>query len=261
MIRSAYFIYMRQDQQLTGTGFKSEVAHSSQSINMPNSEWLHFAERSGRRGREWAEEYRRHSSKVELGAHALQQMRAGHLEQGGGLLREFVGEVESVDGEPASVRAVLDRYRHGIEGYYLYCRGEFAGAEQCMRVAHNAVARALNKAEWLLLLAVHCTEFRMHQARIARNQRRWPVMQACIAQVRAMMCDRLPLCEPEDGRKIWWSGFHPFFAALAPLTEEETRFAHTLLDPQERERLFNQFVRGMLRSPGNSASYPAHLGR
>jgi hypothetical protein len=157
MIRSAYFIYMRQDQQLTGTGFKSEVAHSSQSINMPNSEWLHFAERSGRRGREWAEEYRRHSSKVELGAHALQQMRAGHLEQGGGLLREFVGEVESVDGEPASVRAVLDRYRHGIEGYYLYCRGEFAGAEQCMRVAHNAVARALNKAEWLLLLAVAST--------------------------------------------------------------------------------------------------------
>lgn len=54
----------------------------------------------------------------------------------------------------------------------------------------------------------------------------------------------LPLCETEDGRQIWWSNFKPFFDALAPLTDEETRIANTLLDPQERERLFDKFVHG-----------------
>ena len=87
-------------------------------IKMPNCDWLHFAERSGREGREWAEEYRCHLAKLELGNRALQYMREGHLEQGGDLLREFSGQVEGVCGEPASLRAVLDRYRHGVEGYY-----------------------------------------------------------------------------------------------------------------------------------------------
>lgn len=183
-------------------------------------------------------------------------MREGRLEQGEEFLREFIEQVEGVCGEPTSVRAVLDRYRHGIEGYYFYCRGEFDDAERSMRFAHDAVARALGEAGWLLLLAVHCQEFCMHRARIARNRRRWPEMQSCISQARAMMSDRLPLCETEDGRKIWWSGFEPFFAARAPLSDEEARVADTLLNPQERERLFDQFVRDMLRSSGTGGRYP-----
>jgi hypothetical protein len=223
---------------------------------MPNCDWLHFAERCGREGRGWAEQYRSHAAKLALGGSALQRMREGRVEQGGELLREFICQVEGVCGEPASVRAVLDRYRHGIEGYYFYCRGEFDAAERSMRAAHDAVARALGEAGWLLLLAVHCQEFCMHRARIARNRRRWSEMQSCISQARAMMSDRLPLCETEDGRKIWWSGFEPFFAAQAPLSDEEARVADTLLNPQERERLFDQFVREMLRSSGNGGRYP-----
>lgn len=222
---------------------------------MQNCDWLHFAERSGPEGQEWAEKYRQHWSTMELGNRTLQQMREGNLEQGGQLLQEFIAQVESVNGEPASLRAVLDRYRHGIEGYYFYSRSEFAPAQQSMRLAHVAVARALNTSDWLLLLAVHCQEFCLHQGRIARNQHRWPEMQARIAEARAMMCDGLPLCETEDGKKIWWSNFQPFFDALTPLTDEEARIANALLDLQERERLFDKFVRGMLRSPGNNSRY------
>jgi hypothetical protein len=215
---------------------------------MQDREWLYYAERSGREGRAWAVEYRRHSDTAKLGERALKSMRENQMEQAGQLLREFIDGVERVDGEPHSVRAVLDRYRHGIEAYYFYCRKEFALAEQSMRSAHGAVARALDKSEWLLLLSTHCQEFCLHQARIARNQQQWPKMQACIAQARAMMSGRIPLCETEAGKKIWWSSLPVFFDALAPLTEEEARFANTLINPQERERLFDQFVRGMLRS-------------
>lgn len=190
---------------------------------------------------------------MELGNRTLQLLREGKLEDGERALQEFTAEVEKVSCKPDSVRAVLDRYRHGIEGYYFYVRKEFAPAHQSMRLAHDAVARALSTSDCLLMLAVHCQEFCMHQARIARNQHRWPEMQARIAEARAMMWDRLPLCETENGKKIWWSNLQPFFDALAPLTNEEFRVANTLLDPQERERLFDKFVRGMLRSQGNSS--------
>jgi hypothetical protein len=218
--------------------------------------WLHFAIRTGPEAREWAEGYQRHFDKLELGTSALTHFREGHLESGEGLLREFIDQVEGVPAtEPASLRAVLDRFRYGIEGYYFYCKREFAPAQHSMRLAHDAVARALSTADWLLLLAVQCQEFLMHQARIARNEHRWPRMQACISQARAMMSDRSPLCETEDGKKIWWSSFQPFFDALEPLTAEETRYARTLMDPQERERLFDQFVRSMLRSSTNNGKY------
>jgi hypothetical protein len=222
---------------------------------MQNCDWLHFAERCGAEGRDWAEKYRQHWPTMELGNQTLKKLREDKLEEGERLLQEFIRQVESVRGEPDSVRAVLDRYRYGIEGYYYYCRKEFTPAQQSMRLAHDAVVRALSTSDWLLMLAVHCQEFCMHQGRIARNQHRWPEMQACIAEARAMMCDRSPLCETTDGRKIWWSNFKPFFDALAPLTDEETRIANTLLNPQERERLFDKFVRSMLRSPGNSSRY------
>ena len=219
-------------------------------------EWLHFAERSGREGQEWAETFRRdHFAKMEAGQRALEQMRLGNVAQGGELLREFIDQVESVFDERGSLRAVLDRYRYGIEGYYFYVTRDFAEAEQAMRLAHAAVARAIKRANWLLLMAVNCQEFCLHRARIARNQRHWAEMQACIAEARAMMNDGIPLCETEDGQKIWWSGFKEFFAALAPLNAEETRTANNLLDPEERERLFDQWVRAMFRLPGKNIRY------
>lgn len=225
---------------------------------MQNRDWLHFAERSGPAGRGWVEEYYHHLNKGDLGDLALQRMREGRLEEGGELLRQLIDQVEQVRTGPPSVRAVLDRYRHGIEGYYFYCRKEFEAAERSMNLAHDAVARALDTADWLLLMAVHCQEFRLHQARIARNQHRAAKMQTCIAQARAMMCDRLPLCETEAGKTIWWSNFQPFFLALEPLTPEEAGIANNLLHPEERERLFDQFVRGMLRSGRNGVKTLSH---
>src|SRR5262245_16425250 len=105
---------------------------------MQDREWLYYVERSGREGCEWSAQFRRHSPTMQVGHRALLLMREGHLDQSAELLQELIDEVEGIDGEPHSIRAVLDRYRHGIEGYYFYCRKEFALAEQSMRLAHDA---------------------------------------------------------------------------------------------------------------------------
>lgn len=218
---------------------------SQTDILMKACDWLHFAERTGDDGREWVDQYKRHSNTLEMSKEALQYMRRGQLDKGNEVLGECRREIEAASSEP-SIRAVLDRQLHGVDGYYAYCRQDYVRANELMCLAHDAVARAISKAEWLLLLAVHCQEFRLHQARIARNQKRWPAMQAYITEARSMMCDRLPLCVTEDGREIRWSAFQPFFDKLAPLTREETQEANNLLDPQEREHLFSEFVQAMM---------------
>jgi hypothetical protein len=224
------------------------------STELQNCEWLYFARRTGPDGCKWAEEYVRHNATMQLGGLALQQLRKRNS-TAGGTLQEFIRCVEVVPPEPPSVRAVLDRFRYGIEGYYFYCRGDFSRAKDAMCRAHSAIERALSKADWLLLLAVHCQEFCLHQARIARNQRQWKEMHEYISRARAMMCDDLPLCELEDGKKIWWSSLQQFFDALAPLSAEEGAAIKSLLDQQQRDRLFDRFVQNMLRMSENGTRY------
>jgi hypothetical protein len=224
------------------------------STELQNNEWLYFARRTGPEGCKWAEEYVCHNATTQLGALTLQQLRKRNS-TAGGTLQKFIHCVEAVPPEPASVRAVLDRFRYGIEGYYFYCLGDFARAKAAMCLAHSAIERALSRADWLLLLAVHCQEFCLHQARIARNQRHWKEMHEYITRARAMMCDDLPLCELEDGKKIWWSSFQPFFDALAPLSPHEGAIVKSLLDQQQRNRLFDRFVQNMLRMAGNDTHY------
>lgn len=221
---------------------------SSSDIYTTRCDWLHFAGRTGSPGRLWAERYRYHYPTLDIGKRALELIRHGQIQAGSEALAKFVERVDAVNNEQPSIRAVLDRYVHGVQAYYFYCLEDFDGARDTMWLAHKDVARALSTADWLRLLAVHCQEFRLHLARIARNQQRIPDMQRYIAEARAMMCDRLPLCETDDGRQILWSGFGSFFDTIRPLTSDEAHEVNALLDSHERESLFNQFVRNMLSS-------------
>jgi hypothetical protein len=224
------------------------------STELQKGEWLYFARRTGPEGCKWAKEYGCHNATMQLGDLALQQLRKKNS-TAEGTLQEFIRCVEAVPPEPASVRAVLDRFRYGIEGYYFYCRGDFAKAKDALCLAHSAIERALSRGDWLVLLAIHCHEFCLHQARIARNQRQWKEMHEYIARARAMMCDNLPLCELEDGKKIWWSSFQQFFDTLAPLSPEESAVIKSFLDQQHRDRLFHRFVQNMLRVSENGTRY------
>ncbi len=219
-------------------------------------DWLHFAERSGEAGRAWAVAYRRHLDKVELSERALVLLRTGKIAEGGKMLQELAGQLTNARGESESVRAVLDRWFYGVAGYHSYCLGRFDEARESMDLAHTAVKSAISQDGCLMMLAVHCQEFCLHQARIARNQRRWPEMHACIERAQGMVLDRVPLCEKNNQQKIWFSTFRKFFASMAPLTPEESSVAAKLLDREKRTRLFDQFVRRLLRFQEIGIEYP-----
>jgi hypothetical protein len=219
-------------------------------------DWLHFAERTGEAGRAWAEAYRLHLPEVALSDRALVLMRGGEVEQGGMLLKELADQMAATREDQASIRAVLDRWYYGVAGYHFYCLGDFYQAQEAMQLAHAAVKRAISDADWLAMLAVHCQEFCLHQARIARNQRHWPEMLACVDRAHEMILDRVPLCEKEDGEKIWFSSFRQFFARIEPLSTEESRIASKILDQDERALLFDQFVRRMFRFQEVGIEYP-----
>lgn len=219
-------------------------------------DWLHFAERTGKEGQQWALTYRNHLSKVALSDRALHVMRKGDLKQGKDLLEEFARQLDSDPAEDYSIRAVLDRWYHGVAGYYYYCSGHSTLARRSMDQANASVMKAIGSASWLAMLAIHCQEFCLHQARIARNQRDWHEMHTQIARAQAMMEDRIPLCETADGRNISFASFNDFFAALAPLSPEESEVANKIIDHKNRIDLFDRFVRGMLKFPEVAIQYP-----
>lgn len=219
-------------------------------------DWLHFAERTGKPGKDWSADYRQHSRAVSLAEESLTLLRRGAIDRGGMALLELKRQLSRLRNEQDSVRAVLDRWYHGVAGYYFYCRGDFQQAQESMHQAHVAVQRALSQADWLLMLAVHCQEFCLHQARIARNQHDWPVMNSFVAQAQAMMLDQRPLCHKDNGQKIFFSSFQKFFGQMGPLTDEESGVAAKIVKQEARTELFDQFVRRMLRFQEIGIEYP-----
>jgi tetratricopeptide (TPR) repeat protein len=218
-------------------------------------DWLHFAQRTGEAGTLWAIAYLRHLSKVELSDKALALMRKGDLEQGKRELEHFATQLANDPAEEVSVRSVLWRWYYGVEGYYLYCTGDFEQARLAMQRAHEAVRSAISSAEWLAMLAIHCQEFCLHQARIARNQRNWPEMHAQIARANSMMRDELPLCDAGAGREIYFRSFERFFSSMSPFSAEEADIVSRIVGREQRVRSFDQFVRRMLRLPEFAIDY------
>lgn len=213
-------------------------------------DWLHFVARSGDEGRCWAEEYRRPDvlAADDLGVRALKEMRAGRLDAGDALLDEMAAGFRPLD-LPPSIRAVLERWYHGVAAYLFYCREEFDRAEEALDQANAAVIEAVSRQRALLPLANHCQEFRLHHARIARNRRRWAAMQHHIDVAQAMTEDRMPLCTLQDGSTVHTADLCGFFEAIG-LTAPERESLHGLLDEPTRFRLFDRFVAGLQALPG-----------
>jgi hypothetical protein len=219
-------------------------------------DWLHFARRSGEKGQAWVEEYRRYAPTVALSDRALEQLRWRRFEEGQAILHEFAHALETLNGTPDSMRRVLDRWYHGVSAYYFYCIEDFDHARQSMLLAHEAVVEAISEADFLLLLAVHCQEFCLHQARIARNRRQWLEMHDHVKRARAMMLDQVPLCERRDGRPVFFSTLGQFFRSIESLSSDERQSIRGLVEEDERILLFDRFVRRLYSLPGFAIDYP-----
>ena len=217
--------------------------------------WLHFAARSGEAGRAWTDAYRCHLPLVERSDQALAYLRRRRFGEAEAELRRCAAELAGLPAFPSSVRWVVERFFYGSLAYLRYCLGDLDEAEQLLRRADEALVAAIRDAGFLLPLAIHCQELCLHQARIARNGRRWPEMHAHVERARAMVLGRAPLCDLGEGRSIYFADVCRFFRSfsMSPAEEETIR---GVVDDGERLRAFDRFVRRLYRLPGFAIQYP-----
>jgi hypothetical protein len=233
-----------------------QVTNNGATPQAEPPDWLHFAGRSGEVGQAWAAEYRRHFPSVELSRRALALMHRHQIEEGHATLQEFARALEELQGIPSSMRSLMKRWYHGVAGYYFYCIEDFDQAQQSMCLADQAVVDAISESDFLLPLAVHCQEFCLHQARIARNRRRWTEMNRYLNRSRAMMLDLEPLCQTRQGSPIFFSTLGRFYSKLEPLSNPERESIQGLVEEGQRAWLFDRFVRRLLKLPGVAIEYP-----
>jgi len=202
------------------------------------------------------EEYLRHMPVVDMNYECLVLLKRRRFDEASAHLGRFRERVDAVNGPDPSVRAVLERWYQAVYGYYWYCLEEYEQAERAMILAHDAVAEAIEHQPCLLPMANHCHEFRLHRARIARNQRRWADMQAHIDEVRGMFRGERPYCVLSDGRGIALPEIKRYYAALPALSKEEREAVAYVLDDRVRMRDFDRFVHELARLPGFVIVYP-----
>jgi len=216
-------------------------------------EWPHFVALSCDEGRRWVKEYRRPEC-LELTrwiGQALAWLRRGRVDDGCELLVRAEERARALAALSPSLRHVLDRFYYGALAYLHYCLEDFDTAQELLERSDDAVRAAIEERRFLLPLAVHCHEFCLQHARIARSRRRWQEMREHIARSRAMMQDRLPLCVPRDGAAVYVATVAEFYRSIPGLSAEELAALRDLLDDGRRLELFERFVAGLyaLRGP------------
>lgn len=224
-------------------------------------DWTHFVAASGHAGSRWVEDYRRPENwkLVRLTDQALLKLRGRNIEQGGELLEQAgrqLARIRRVRRAAAGVIPVLERWYYGVLAFQYYRQDRFDHAAQTMDRALEAVIAAVDAERFLVPLAHTCQEFHLHQARIARNRRRWADMHRRIETVRGMIENRLPLCVLGDGQPIFYTTLSEFYDSLGPLTEEEWSSVDGVVDIDLRRTFFHRFVRELYLLPGFVIQYP-----
>jgi hypothetical protein len=232
------------------------MSHAPRSAAAPRPEafeWSHFVARSGAEGSDWVREYGRPdiAALVTAADESLLLLRTRRFAAGRDRLAVMAdGLTDGGNAIDPSIASVLERWYYGALAYAQYCVDDFASAEESLGRAHAAVAAAIGRAPFLMPLANHCQEFRLHAARIARNRRRWAEMHEHVAAALGMMEDREPLCVLGDGTEVRFAELVRFYLALPGLSPEEHESLAGQVDPGVRLRLFHRFVQGLYAIPG-----------
>lgn len=211
--------------------------------------WTWWARRSGDEGRRWCARYAPYRPLADTCQTALELLRRRDASRGLALLAEAADRLNEAAPEP-SIRNVLNRWYFGALAYGRYAEGDFDGADRCMVAAHDAVAAALAECPFLMPLANHAQEFRLHRARIARNRCRWAEMHAHVAHARAMVTGAVELCVLPGGGEVWMGTLKQFFTSLSGVTPDALQSVRGITDDARRLLLFDQFVQVMYRLEG-----------
>lgn len=216
----------------------SEEIRAPSQIDREAQAWKRSVERHGEEGRRWMESYR-HFEPLELESSAILDLfRARRNDEAWERLQRLREEVDGIDlGPDPSLGRIVDRWLFGVEAYAHYCLGDHDAADRSMAQADQAVTAAIGRHRFLACFAIHCQEFRLHRARIARNARLWGRMREHLEVAEEMGESRLPLCVLDDGTELRLAELEDSFRG------PETAEARLVLwDPARRRRYHDAFV-------------------
>lgn len=214
-------------------------------------DWQYYTARSGAPGQQWLREFRqpRHSELAGRINEALRLLHRRHVEPAWQHLEAADNVLRSLADVRPSIVHVLGRMYHGVLAYYFYAIRSFDAAQQELGAADRCVREAVSCDRILLPLALDCPEFRLHNARIARNRKRWAEMHRYIEIVSGMIENRIPLCELADGTSVDYDVLERHYHGLSLDPEARERLV-PILDPDQRRHHFDRFVMEIYLLPG-----------
>lgn len=216
--------------------------------------WYHFVGRAGPEGHAWIRRYVS-TGLADMNNEAVTMLRRKRIDEGRAVLERLKDGMDALRTDDPSIGAVLDRWYYGVLGYYFYCVARFDDAHAAMAQAQESVARAVESRRFLFPLVVDCYEFRLHRARIARNERRWNEMWDHIAAGRSMMAGRMPFCVLSSGAPFGIEDVKACYHELG-LTDDEREGVRHLIDDPYRARAFEAAVEVACRLPSFVIPYP-----
>lgn len=212
-------------------------------VDREEQSWKRLVGRS-EPGRRWLEAYRPLEGFEAESTAILHLLRQGGIEDGERRLRLLLAAVREAGRAGGSQGRVLERWLAGVEAYADYCAGRYEAAAGCLERARGAVVEAIGRDRFLIPLANHCQEFTFHQARIARQERRWAAMREHLYRAERMGEGLLPLCTLDDGTEIRLGDL-----AEALTGPEGASIREVLFDPLRRRQAFEAFVQGIYLMP------------
>jgi hypothetical protein len=220
--------------------------------------FLEFIAHTGESGSAWVQQYQRYCHILRLINGAMSPLRSQQLKAADQILQRAARAMEDAD-IPDSIRAVLEQGFHKVSGLCYYRKGDLANASQEMRLAHCAVARAIEIGEFLIPFALQCPDLCLNQARVARNQRNWDEMHTHIGRMHAMLADKIPLCERSRGPGVYYSTLRDIFLSIR--TPGNAAFDELCILMEEDRRLpfYDRIIRSFFRFESAAIDYAPEL--
>jgi hypothetical protein len=179
-----------------------------------------FLSACGPEGRAWLRELRGEACmrlRLDLST-AMRMLREFDLAGG----RRLLSSIDSrLGAEPRGVAAVagyLRRWHDSTLAYLYYLEDDLASADAALSRSQGQVEALLDRHPFLLPMAIHCTDFVIQRARMARRRGRWADAKAQVRLLGSILAGAHPYCVLDSGRPVALADLRAFFAAL-PLDE------------------------------------------
>lgn len=213
-------------------------------------DWQYYLSHSDA-GRAWLAEFHqpRHAEIADRADQALKLLHRRQAAPARELLRAVEASLGKLPDSRPSIVHVLGRRYHGVLAYHDYATQRFTSATGELIAAADCIRRAISSDPVLLALAIDCTEFHLHHARIARNQGRWAEMQVSIDTARDMLYGKQPLCALDDGTVVSIDTIVQQYHEMALPPEAQARLA-PMFEPALRRDAFERFIMTIYLRPG-----------